>query len=76
MRDGHITRDEAVALVKRYDGEFPKLYYQYFLDYLGITDAEFWEVIEFYRAMSPQVWKKVGDEWKLRHNVWGGGCED
>ena len=24
VRDGHIDRDEAVALVKKFDGEFPK----------------------------------------------------
>ncbi|MFZ4764499.1 MAG: N-acetyl sugar amidotransferase [Roseimicrobium sp.] len=76
IRDGHLTRDEGVALVKRFDGEFPKRHYSDFLEYLGITDAEFWEIVDKYRAMVPHVWTKIDGEWKLRHNVWGGGVDD
>ena len=28
VRDGHITREEAVALVKKYDGELPKKHFE------------------------------------------------
>lgn len=76
IRNNHITREEASALVKRYDGEFPKKYFTEFLEYLGITDKDFWEVVNFYRDNSPHLWKKVKGEWKLRHNVWGGGVDD
>lgn len=67
IRDGHITREEGVALVRRYDGEFPKKHFAWFLDYLGITEKHFWEVIDRYRA--PHLWEKVGDEWKLKYRV-------
>lgn len=76
IRDGHLTREEGVALVKRYDGAFPKRYFEWFLDYLGIGENEFHEVVEFYRSRSPHVWKKVDGEWRLRHNAWGGGTDD
>ena len=76
IRDGHLTREEGVALVKRYDGEFPHKYFPEFLQYLGITETEFHEVVDNYRALSPHLWKKVGGEWKLRHTVWGGGTDD
>jgi N-acetyl sugar amidotransferase len=76
VRDGHLSRDEAVALVKRYDGEFPKKYFADFLSYLNITESEFWEVISFYRELSPHLWKKVNDEWKLRHTVNKDGTDD
>ena len=33
IRDGKISREEAVYLVKKYDGEFPKKYYKIFLEY-------------------------------------------
>lgn len=74
IRDGHLTREEGIALVKRYDGEFPKKYFPEFIKYLGITEEKFWEVVDTYRA--PHLWKKVGSEWKLRHNIWGGGTDD
>ena len=46
MRDGHITRDEAIALVNRFDGEFPSKYYKIFKKYCNITDREFTDVID------------------------------
>ncbi len=70
IRDGHLTREEGVALVKKYDGEFPKKNFKEILEYLGMTEAEFWEVIEFYREMVPHVWQRAaGGEWKLRKQV-------
>jgi len=67
VRDGHISRDEAVALVSRYDGEFPKKYFQDFLDYLEMTEDQFWEVVDSYRL--PHVWSKTGGGWELKHKV-------
>lgn len=70
IRDGKITRDEGVALVKRYDGEFPRKYYEEFLEYCGITDDEFQEVVDSWRA--DHLWRKTADGWELRHAVWHG----
>lgn len=67
VRDGHITRDEAVALVHRYDGEFPSKYFQEFLEYLDITEEHFWSVIDSFRP--PHLWGKVNGVWKLKHRV-------
>ncbi len=67
VRDGHLTREEAVALVRRYDGEFPKKYYQEFLEYLEITDEQFWQTVDRFRQ--PHLWEKVSGEWKLKHQV-------
>lgn len=64
IRDGLITREEGIELVKKYDGEFPKKYFKEFLEYLDITDVEFWEVIEKY--LNPNIW----DNWKLRNTVY------
>ena len=72
IRDGHITREEAVSLVKRYDGEFPRLYFKEFLDYLDITEEHFWKIINKYR--SPNIWKRVNGEWRLRSAVYDTEC--
>lgn len=63
VRDGHITREEAVALVQKFDGEFPKKYYQIFLDYCGITEEEFNAVVDSWRPK--HLWEKSGDKWQL-----------
>ena len=67
VRDGHITREEAVALVRKYDGEFPKKHFDEFLEYVNITRDEFSEAID--RNRSPHLWEKHGGQWRLRHQV-------
>ena len=71
IRDGYMTREQGIELVKQYDGEFPGRHYQTFLDYCGITEKEFWEVVDSWR--SPHIWKREGDEWKLRAPIWKTG---
>ncbi len=67
IRSGKITREEAVALVRRYDAEFPTRYFRDMLEYMEIDEDRFWEVID--GARSPHLWKKVDNEWVLRHQV-------
>ena len=74
VRDGHITREEAVALVKKFDTESPKRYLKVILDYLGITEDHYWDVIDSFRL--PHIWKKIDGEWKLRHTVSKDGVDD
>lgn len=67
IRDGLITREEAIELMKKYDGEFPKKYFQEFLDYIGISEERYWEVID--KSRSPHLWSKENGEWILKHKV-------
>ena len=67
IRNNHITREEGVALVRRYDHEFPRKYLPEFLDYLGMDEAEFLEIADDFR--SPHLWKRADGEWQLRHTV-------
>ena len=71
IRDGKITREEGIALVKRYDHEFPTRYYEQFLEFCSITDAEVHEVIDSWR--SDHIWKHDGHQSRLRRPVWGDG---
>ncbi len=68
IRDGKITREEGIALVKRYDHEFPTKYYKEFLAFCDITDAQVHEVIDSWR--SDHLWIQQDGEWKLRHPIW------
>jgi N-acetyl sugar amidotransferase len=67
IRNGKITREEGVGLVRKFDQEFPQKYFPDFLNYVGITELEFFDVINKFR--SPHLWERVGTEWKLRHQV-------
>ena len=67
VRDGHISREEAVALVDRFDGEFPEKSFKIFLDYLDFTEGEFWDVVNRFRQ--DHIWEKKGTDWNLRYKV-------
>ena len=67
IHHGHITREEGVALVRRFDGEFPSKYFPEILDYLGLKEEEFFQIVDRFR--SPHLWKKENGTWKLRHQV-------
>lgn len=75
VRNKHLTREEAVALVKKFDGEFPDRYFNEIMDYLDI-DPDYFRTELADRFRSPHLWNKENGDWKLRHNVWGGGTND
>ena len=68
IRNRHLTRDEAVALVRRFDGETPKRYLHDVLDYIGMEPDRFFELCDTFR--SPHLWTNDGGQWRLRHPVW------
>ena len=67
IRDGHLTREEGVALMKKYEGEFPKKYFNEFLEYLNITEKHFWNVMDSWRA--EHLWIKENDKWLLKNPI-------
>jgi len=68
IRNNHLTREEGVALVRQFDGETPENYLREVLDYIDLDLEEFMDLCDLFR--SPHLWKKVNNEWKLRHTVW------
>jgi N-acetyl sugar amidotransferase len=85
IRSGDITRDEGVALVKRFDHEFPERFADEIFRYLSLPPNEFPAASrqfeqpimgrEYFRLLtdrfrSPHLWMMERGEWKLRHAVW------
>ncbi len=66
IRMNHITRDEGVRLVKKYDHEIPLRDLNFFLKYVDISSEYFWEVINNYKKIS-NVWKKINNKWILKY---------
>ncbi|MEP7225720.1 MAG: N-acetyl sugar amidotransferase [Gemmatimonadales bacterium] len=90
IRSGDINREEGVALVRRFDGEWPERFAQQVFDYLSIGDKEFpvasrqfaqpvMDRQSFLKLAdsfrSPHLWKREGGEWRLRHVVWDESSE-
>jgi len=61
-----LNREEAIDLVKKYDGKCSSDYIEKFCNYIGITTEEFWTTAEKFRG---NMWKKNDNgEWK--NSVW------
>jgi hypothetical protein len=69
IRNKKITRDEGVNLVKLFDSEFPKKYFNEFLEYISLTESQFFEIVD--KNRSPHLWERnTENEWKLKSSVW------
>lgn len=60
IRDGIITRPEAIELVRKYDGKCGEQYIKQFCNYVGISMDEFWTVTERFRG---SMWRKDQGKW-------------
>ena len=67
IRNNKITREEGVALVQKYDHEFPDKYLPDFLEYLDLDEKKLWEIIDKFRP--PEIWLKKNNSWLLKTQV-------
>jgi N-acetyl sugar amidotransferase len=68
IRNEKITRQDGIALIKRYDSEFPKKYFNDFLRYIDLNEKEFWKIVDGFR--SPHLWEKIKNKWILKHTIY------
>ena len=84
VRSGDITREEGVALVRKFDGEFPERFAEEVFRYLSLPPREFpiasrqfeRPIMDraYFMALadqfrSPHLWRLDHGTWKLRHTV-------
>jgi N-acetyl sugar amidotransferase len=68
IRDGLISREEGVALVSKFDGEFPATHFEEFLEYCQISEKDYYSVLDEWR--SPHIWDyDESSLWRLRKQV-------
>ena len=67
IRNQKISREEGVALVNKYDDEFPKKYFKEFLNYLDIDEKTFWSTVDHFR--SPHLWTRKNNKWFLNKKI-------
>ncbi len=59
IREGKLTREKAIELVRKYDGEFPWDVFDRTLDYLDMSEEEFWDVVKRF----------IGDEENIKREI-------
>jgi N-acetyl sugar amidotransferase len=61
IRNGRITREEAVRLVRKHEGRVPRKYLRDFLDAAEMTEAEFFRVLDKFTNTSLFVCDPAGN---------------
>ena len=84
IRSGDITREEGIALVRRFDHEFPSRFQDELFEYLSLSVKEFPQLLELFEQplmdreyfdrlanqfRSPHLWHWVNGQWKLRNPI-------
>lgn len=84
IRNNEIDREEGIALVKKYDGEYPERFEKDIFKYLSMDEQHFSDIAELFehpimdreyflqladKFRSPHLWKWENGHWKLRHTV-------
>ncbi|MES3032811.1 MAG: N-acetyl sugar amidotransferase [Gemmatimonadota bacterium] len=67
VRRGAMDRAQAVNLVRLYDGHYPEEYAALYLDYYGMTQAEFDAVLD--RYANERLFEKRDGRWRPRFTV-------
>lgn len=67
IRNGHLTREEGVALVRKYDTESPTRYLETCLTYMGLSREDFHATCDRFRP--EDLWHRDGAGWHLRSQV-------
>ena len=84
IRNDEINREEGIALVKKYDGEYPSRFANEIFEYLSINEKEFPIATQMFEQpimdrpyfdalcdtfRSPHLWKQEANNWVLRSKV-------
>lgn len=84
VRSGDLDREEALMLIRRYDGEFPNRFFNELMNYLSLPKKEFPMAsamfespimdTDYFHALSnrfrsPHLWAFHNDTWILRNTV-------
>jgi len=64
IRNGHIKKDEGLALIDKFDGEYPARYENEFYNYISMSKEEFFHLCDKFRPS--HIWKKKSNRWKLK----------
>lgn len=69
IRSGRMTREQGVEMVRRYDAVKPRRDLERWLNYVGMTEAEFDATCDTFRDQ--RVWRIENGMW-VKDDLWGG----
>lgn len=68
IRKGKITREEGIKLVMHQDHRIDERSLYDFLNFMGYTAREFWDIVE--KFWNKDIFEKVDGLWRLKNALW------
>jgi len=68
IRNGYITRKEAVQMVKEKEGILDQQTLDDFLRFTSYSDKEFWGIVE--KFWNKDIFEKVNGQWQFKEPIW------
>jgi len=68
IRSGRMSRDEGIAMIRKYDHVKPRYDLERWLKYVDMTEEEFDRTCDTFR--DPRVWREEDGYW-VKDNIWG-----
>ena len=65
IQNRRMSREEGLRAARDYDDEFPSTHFRENLEYLGLDEPEFTEIVDLHR--NAEIWEFRGNRWELRH---------
>jgi hypothetical protein len=67
IRRGAMTREQAINLVRLYDGHYPEEFIETYLDYYQMTQDEFDMILD--KWVNKDLFKKVDGRWLPTYTI-------
>jgi len=68
IREGRISRDYAIQLVKENDWRLDTHAFNDFIKFCDYTPKEFWDIVE--KFFNKDIFEKVNNNWQLKEPIW------
>jgi len=67
IQNNQMTKDKAIELARKYDHEFPEDNFQEVLEYIGINENQFEEIVNKHR--NQEIWQIKNNQWELKYKL-------
>jgi len=68
IRDGKMSRDYAVQLVRENDWRLDQYAFNDFCKFAGYTAKEFWDIVDGF--FNKEIFEKINGQWQLKEPIW------
>ena len=68
IQNNQMTRQRGIELARKYDNEFPEDDYEEVIEYLGINNEQFEEIVNKHRNL--EIWRSgINNKWELINSI-------